>query len=154
MQKRNLSSRTKDYFQRPLAPVTAPVLAGASLLGALLLVPASKLPNDWAAMFAGVLVFLTVAAVLDYYGRQEAGRRSHPLYSAKRLPHERTLWRPVMVVTTLVILFAVVTWETGRNREPSPYAYLMAAGFLALVMPQLLARRLVRRANSAKRPRP
>jgi hypothetical protein len=139
---------SRGYFSRPLAPAPLSALVGTSLFCAFLLLAAAGIENDTFASIACFLVLLSGAAMLDVSGRKAAERNPNPLFSPQSLPSEKTKLKPLMVLATLAGLIAYAIATAKPDEWGSPFPYFLAAGFLFLVMPQLLAHRVVRR-NSA-----
>lgn len=120
------------------------MLAGVAVLVALLLTGASTLSNDWLAV-AGCFAGLGAgAAILDAMGRRRAVQHPHPLLQTARLPSAKTRLKPAIIGATLLALVLYVTANARPGEHASPLPYFLAAEFLYLVMPQLLARRLLR----------
>jgi len=125
------------------------VLVGVAALGTLLLLGASRaFTNDWLAVVGCFAVLGLGAVALDVTGRRAAVVAPDPIYVSSKLPYERTRLKPFAVVATLIVLVVVVTASARPGKEASPFPFFAAAAFLYLVLPQLLARRAVRRARA------
>ena len=144
-------SAAPRYFERPLAPAPTPVLGSVVAAVAILLaVVAAAITNDWAAVASCTAVIGLGAAALDVAGRKRATREPDSLYTAQRLPSEKTRLKPAIVSLTLLVVVFYAGATVRPNIRPSPLPYFLAGAFLYLVLPQLLARRVLRkRATSA-----
>ena len=128
--------------------MTFPVLAGVVVLAsAATFAIAELIKNDWVLVFAFVGVMFVAASVLNHFGQVRAQNEPHPLYKASRLPVDgSTRWiRPILVVTTLILVMLIVFATARPGERGSPLPFLYAAEFLYLVMPQITARIAVRR---------
>lgn len=125
-----------------------PVLAGVVALGIGLLYTAVNLTDsDWVAVFGGMAVLVSCVAVLDYAGRREARLRPDARYEASHLPGHKNPLKRVLMILTFV---ALVAWEFATAQPDtqgysSPFPYLLAAGFVFFVSPQLTAHLAMRR---------
>ncbi len=145
------SSEPRSRHESPLAPVPLPVLTGVALLaGVLTVLIALNIRNDWLAVLAFLAVLASASVALDRIGRAEAQRRPDPRYSARRLPREKSFLRSVAIAATLGITLITMTVTAAPDRRASPLPFLLAALFLYLVLPQLLALRIIRRSLSTK----
>ncbi len=134
---------------RPLAPAPWPVFAGVVALASFLLFAASsRATSDWGAVFGCLGILAGAAYVLDRSGRAEAAKRPHPLYS-DRLPSEPSKLKIALVLLVLAGLVMFATLTATSTSFGSSFPYFLAAGFLFLVLPQLMARRVIRRHDRA-----
>jgi len=134
------------YFQRSLAPAPLLVFAATIVIVTLALGLASlRIDNDWIAAFVGVVILSMGWAVLDVSGRARAATNPHDLYVAQRLPTGTSKLKRLLIGSTLLLLVVVVGATAEPGEGSSPYPYFMAVLLIALVYPQLLARRAVRR---------
>lgn len=130
------------------------MLAGVVALGIPLLYAAVNLSaNDWIAIFGGMAVLVSCSAMLDFAGRKEAQRKPRSDYDPLHLPGHRSPLKPILTVATLLALiaWAILTANPLDTSYGSPMPYLLAAGFIFFVMPQLLARVEMRRASRSGR---
>jgi hypothetical protein len=139
--------RTSGYFSRPVAPVTWPVLLGVCALVTVMLgFVAAGFTNDYVRAFGCFLVIMAGAAVVDGVGRKRAEKHPDPRYRPDKLPvgaHDNRL-KAILGFTTICLLVGYVTGTASAGTYGSPMPYFLAAEFLILVMPQLVAWRAMR----------
>ncbi len=131
---------------RPLAPAPVPVLAGvvaSALLIAYLI--SIRAGNDWLAVFAFVGTVGLASIILDRAGRAEAVKHPHRLYTGKRLPTEKSFLRTAMIAATLLITLAYIVATADPAKRSTPTPYFVAVIIIYLVIPQIVARRVVGR---------
>lgn len=124
------------------------ILGGVVFLCLVGLLAASKLTNDWVAVAGCIVVVSCGAIVLEYSGRAEAQRHPHPLYIPGRLPSDSPRIKLVSIILTLALLVMVVSVSVQPGQQASPFPFFLAVGYIFLVLPQVLARRAIRRHDS------
>jgi hypothetical protein len=139
--------RTSGYFARPLAPVQWPVLVGVcAFVTVMLAFIAAGFTNDYIRAFGCFLAIMAGAAIVDSVGRNRAEKHPDPRYRNDKLPvspNDNRL-KAILGVTTLCILIGFVTGTATAGTYGSPMPYFLAAEFLVLIMPQLVAYRAMR----------
>lgn len=140
-----------ERSQQPVAPVSGRLLAGVVLLSMVGLLLAAMIPSDVAAIAGCIAVLLAGGMFLDKKGRERAVQSPHPLYEPGRLPQSSPKLKVLAMVMTLVFLVLILGVTAGPDRAPSPFPFFLAAGWIYLLLPQLLARRALRIFESAEK---
>jgi hypothetical protein len=143
-QTKKKTTSTESDRARLVAPAPIKVLAGVVFLCVVGLLASARLPEDWMAVAGCIVVLSSGAVVLEYTGRAEAARHPHPLYEPGRLPSDSPRLKVVSVVLVLVILVLVISASVRPGQSASPFPFFLAAAYLFLVLPQVLARRALR----------
>lgn len=123
------------------------MLVGVCVPVVVLLWAASRLSNDWLATFGCFAAIGLAVCVLDYTGRKEAARRPNRLYRAERLPGDGRI-QIIILMTVLIALLVFVSATIKPGQHASAFPYFIAAAFVFLVMPWLVAKRTI--SNAAK----